>query len=173
MSSTLEILATLKAALADIPLSTEDAAPRLFECVEYSANRDLVKQLSELMVTKDRVCLIVPMSVRRVVADETGAISVLGHKHLAVELLYSDRALFKSGVTAVFGGDANLGLLGFDDLLEDALTGKEVSPFGGLVLGDSEPLLLSASDQGKDPNRHAWLVTVLVPTGLIVAGAHS
>lgn len=183
MPSTLEILTALKTALAAITLrdaadadntagdSANDpaiAAP-LFETVEFAANKQLGTQLRDLLVTRDRVCLIVPFAVRRTISDETGALSVLGRKHLAVELLYSDRALFKSGQTATFGGEKNLGLLGFDDRLEAALTGRDLSPFGGLILGDSEPLLLTDTDQARIPDRHAWLVSLLLPTGLIAA----
>ena len=104
-----------------------------------------------------------------IVLISAGALGVLGSKHLAVDLLYSDRALFESGRTATFGGEAHLGLLAFDDLLEAALTGCELTPFGALVLGDSEPLVMTAGDRAADPTRHAWVTTLLLPTGLIAA----
>ena len=40
---------------------------------------------------------------------------------------------------------------------------------GALVLGDSEPLVMTAGDRAADPTRHAWVTTLLLPTGLIAA----
>ena len=173
-SPTLTALAALRTVLAAIPLgpATEIAAGSvapLFEAVAFATHRDLTAQLRDQMLAQDRVCLLVPQAVRRTVPDATGALGVLGSKHLAVDLLYSDRALFESGRTATFGGEAHLGLLAFDDLLEAALTGCELTPFGALVLGDSEPLVMTAGDRAADPTRHAWVTTLLLPTGLIAA----
>ena len=167
--TTVEIFTALRDRLADIPLDaeTDPAGEKLFESVQLAANKQLGKQLSELLVLKSRACLVVPMNIRRIVADQSGSLSVMGRKFAEVALIYSDKAYFKATQVVTFGGDKNLGLFGFDEKIEAALTGHEISPFGGVVLGDSDPLLLSDSEQKDAPGRQAWLVQAIVPIGLI------
>ena len=169
MSSTLQIFAAIKDRLAAIALDAESdpAGEKLFEAVELAANKQLGKQLAELLVLKNRACLIVPLAIRRVVADQSGGLSVMGRKFAEVALIYSDKAYFKATQVVTFGGDKNLGLFGFDEKIDAALTGHEISPFGGIVLGDSDPLLLTDSEQKDAPGRQAWLVQAIVPIGLI------
>ncbi len=169
--STLEIFSALKDALAAIPLDAEGdpQGERLFEAVELYPNKQLGRALQSLLVTKKRVCLVVPMAVRRVVRDQGGALSVTGRRYAELALLYSDQAYFKYEQVVAFGTEKNLGLFAFDEKIEAALTGREISPFGGVVLGDSDPLLLSDSEQKDAPGRQAWLIQAIVPTGLIAA----
>jgi hypothetical protein len=167
--STLEIFNALKAALAAIPLDaeTDPEGAKLFESVELAANRNLGKQLSELLVQKNRACLIVPLNIRRTITDQSGGLSVMGEKYAEVALIYSDKAYFKASQAVTFGGANNLGLFVFDEMIEAALTGKAISPFGGIVPGDSDPLTLSDSEQKDTAGRAAWLMTIFVPVGLI------
>lgn len=168
---TLDILGALKDAIAAIPFAPESDpdGEKLFEQVELWPNRQLGRALQSLLLTKKRVCLIVPMGTRRVMRDQSGALSVLGRKFAEVALIYSDQAYFKYEQVTTFGGPQNLGLFAFDELIEDAITGKEISPFGGIVLGDSDPLLLADREQDNAPGRQAWLIQAIVPTGLIDA----
>ncbi|MCX6953108.1 MAG: hypothetical protein NTV51_13220 [Verrucomicrobia bacterium] len=165
----LEILSAIRTAVAAIPL--DDAAPApaepLFEAVELAANQDLPRQLQELLVMKKRACLIVPVAVRRQASDRTGALSVLGRKYAEVALLYSDQAYFKPSQSVTFGDARRLGLFAFDEKIEAALTGRELSPFGGLVFADSQPVLFTEAESARLGGRHAWFITAYVPLGLI------
>lgn len=170
--TTLEIFTAVKDAIAAIPLDAEGdpAGESLFEAVELYPNRDLGRALQQLLVTKKRACLVVPTAIRRLVADRSGGLSVLGSKYAEVAILYSDQAYFKYSQVVAFGGDKNLGLFAFDEKIEAALTGLELSPFGGIVLGDSDPLILSDAQQKEAPGREAWLIEAFVPIGLIGYG---
>ena len=171
--TTIEIFQSIVARLSTVRLDAEGGAggEPLFEVVQLSANRDLGKQLTELLVVKSRACLVVPMSIRRVVKDQSGALSVLGRKYAEVALLYTDKAYFKPTQAVTFGGAKNLGLFSFDERIEAALTGQALTPYGGIVLGDSDPLTLSDAQQKDAPGRQAWLVQALVPIGLIAESA--
>ncbi|MBL9187925.1 MAG: hypothetical protein JNK23_10630 [Opitutaceae bacterium] len=169
--TTLDIFSAVKDALGAIPLDAagDPAGEKLFEAVELFPNKQLGRALSSLLITKKRACLVVPMGVRRIVRDQGGALSVTGRRFAEVALIYTDQAYFKFEQVVAFGSDRNLGLFAFDEKIEEALTGKEISPFGGIVLGDSDPLLLSDSEQKDAPGRQAWLIQAIVPTGLIAA----
>jgi len=165
----LDIFTAIKAAVAAIPLDAGlgTAGEPLFEAVELAANRDLPRQLQELLVVKKRACLIVPVAVRRPVPDGSGALSVLGRKFAEIALLYSDQAYFKPSQSVTFGDAQRLGLFGFDEKIEAALTGRELSPFGGLVFADSQPVLFTEEESARLGGRHAWFITAYVPLGLI------
>ena len=60
-----------------------------------------------------------------------------------------------------------IGLFAFDELIEDAICAKAISSFGGVVLGDSSPLILSDSAAKDAPGRTAWLIEAIVPAGII------
>jgi hypothetical protein len=166
--STLSIFNALKEVIAALPLDPEldPDGEKFFQAVELAANKNLAKQLGELLVMKNRACLVVPLRVVRTVQDQTGALSVLGTKMAEVAIVYSDKAYFKASQAVTFGGDNNLGLFAFDERLEAALTGNEISAFGGVVLGDSDPLTLSDSEQKDAAGRSAWLVMAYVPIGI-------
>jgi len=167
--STIEILEAVKAVLAAIPLNAESdpEGEKLFERVELYPNRNLGEAMQSLINVKKRACLVVPMGIRRNITSNSGWISVTGTKVAEVAIIYSDQAYFKFQQVVTFGGDKNLGLFAFDEKVEAALTGVEISPYGAIVLGDSDPLTLSDSAQKDAPGRQAWLVEALVPVGLI------
>jgi|GEM_PF-4742934 len=169
--TTIDIFNELKRVLEEIPLDTSADAQgeKLFEAVELFPNRQLGAALQKLLIQKKRVCLIVPMTIRRVVNSQSGSLSVLGRKFAEVAIIYTDIAYFKAEQVVTFGSDKNLGLFSFDDKVEDALNGKEISPFGGVVLGDGDPMLLTDSEQASAAGRSAWLLQAFVPTGLIAA----
>ncbi len=164
---TLEIFEALKVALQAIPLDAETAGDEpLFETVELAANRNLAKQFTELLALKSRVCLVVPLRIVRTVS-EGGQLSVLGTKMAEVAIIYSDRSYFKPSQKTTFGSDKNLGLFATDEKIETELCGKALSPFGGTVPGDSDPITLSDGEQAALPGRTAWLMTIYVPIGII------
>jgi hypothetical protein len=169
--TTLQIFEAFRDALRAVKLDdTADSVP-LFDSVELYPNKQLVQALRDLVLVKDRICLVVPLAVRRIINDQSGVVSVNGRKYAEVALLYTDRALFQSAQKVTFGSDKNPGLFAIDDRIEAAIIGKEISPFGGIILGDSDPILLTDKEQSSAPERHGWLVQALVPTGFIIAAA--
>jgi hypothetical protein len=167
-STTLEIFGLLKDAIAAIPLDAATAGDEpLFETVELAPNKNLGEQLQKLLVFKKRVCLIVPLRIVRGIRDDGGQLSILGTKLAEVTLIYSDKAYFKAEQAASFGTDSNLGLFATDEKIEAALCGKLVSPFGGIVPGDSDPITLSAAESAAAPGRAAWMMQLFIPIGLI------
>lgn len=169
--NTIQIFNQLKAAIAAIPLDPEldpDGA-KMFETVELAASRQVARQLQELLVTNARACLVVPLNIRRTIADQSGGLSVLGTKFAEVAIVYSDVAYFQASQAVTFGGAENLGLFTFDERIEAAVTGMEISPYGGIVPGDSDPVILSDSEQAEAAGRTAWLMTLFIPIGIISA----
>ncbi len=169
--TTLEIFEEIKAALAAIALdaTNDPKGEKLFEAVELYPNENLGRALQELLVLKSRAALVVPLAIRRVINDRSGGLSVMGRKYAEIAIIYSDKAFFKFSQVVAFGGTKNLGLFAFDEKIEEALTGKEITPFGGIVLGDSDPLVLSVEEQKQAPGRQAWLIQGFVPVGLIAS----
>ncbi|MDE2105148.1 MAG: hypothetical protein KGL39_48420 [Patescibacteria group bacterium] len=172
MSGTLDIFGKLRDAVAAVKLNATDDEP-LFETVLLHPNKKLIEALRVNVATKKRVCLVVPLSVRRHIPDDNPNLSVNGRKLAEVVLIYSDQALFYADKNVAFGGDKNPGLFAIDDALEAALLGLELTPgLGGILLGDSDPLLLTDSEQKNDPGRHAWIVQLIVPTGNLLVAVH-
>lgn len=167
--TSLHIFSALKSAVAAIPFDeTAGAAGEpLFEAVELAGNLDLPRQLQELLLVRKRACLIVPVAVRRTVPDGSGALTVLGRRFAEIAILYSDQAYFKASQAVTFGDAHRLGLFGLDEKIEAALTGREFSPFGGLVFADSQPVLFTEEESARLGGRHAWFITAYVPLGLI------
>lgn len=166
--TTLEILTAIRDAIAAIPRYEHDAdAEFLFDVVELAANKNLPRQFQELLVVKKRACLIVPVSVHRTTPDDAGGLNVLGSKFAELAIIYSDQAFFKPTQAVTFGSEKNLGLFGIDELIEAALTGKEISPFGGVVLANSQPVMFTEKESAELAGRQAWYITAFVPIGLI------
>lgn len=171
--TTLETLAALKAALLAIKVPTQGGAAdeTLFEVVELYANQHIGQALQDLIITKKRVCFIVPTGVHREFTSSVAAISALGQKHMEIALVYSDVAYFKGEQKVAFGAEKNLGLFVFDELIEAALLGLKLDDhdLGGIMLGDSTPISLSTAEQKTAPGRGAQLIELHIPLGLIVA----
>jgi len=165
-----EIFTLIRDVLRTIPLNPQDSnGEALFEAVELWKNRRIGQAMQKLIITKKRVCLVVPTNIRRDVRDTSAGLSVLGTKYAEVSLVFSDVAYFKPEQAVTFGTDVNLGLFGFDEAMEAALTGRELSPFGGIICGDTGPVVLADSEAKDAAGREAWMMDLLVPIGLVAA----
>lgn len=172
--SALSIFRAIRDTLRALPLdcdgtADDPAAEPLFHQVELYPNRRLGAALQKLALGRKRVCLVVPTNIRRIVSDPTGALSVLGRKYAEVSLVFSDLAWFKPEQAVTFGDDTHLGLFAFDERIEAALTGRELSPFGGIVCGDTDPVVLADAGARDLPGREAWTMQLYVPLPLIAA----
>lgn len=155
------ILAALKDRLAALMLDESGNTEALFERVEIYANKRLGEALSDLIITKQRICLIVPTGIERDRVS-SGSTTVLRRRWLEVDLLIADRAFYKSAQRAVEGGDKNLGVIELVERLETSLDGFELTAWGAAELLDGTPFELSAQDA---PGREAWVQGLLIPAG--------
>lgn len=157
----IDLLDQLRVFAAALPLEETGNTEPLFERVEIYANKDLGAALAELVITKQRVLLIVPTGIRRD-REPSGGGQVLVKRHLLCDLLVSDRSYFRAGQRAIAGGDKNIGTLEMVERFEAALEGYELTPYGECQLQDSTPLELTAADK---TTREAWIQTLTIPAG--------
>ena len=171
--SAADIFTALRDTLRAAPLSP-DADPTgepLFAAVELWKNRHLGAALQKLATTmgKKRICLVVPTAIHRDVPDPTSGVAIMGRKFAEVSLIFSDVAFFAPEQNVTFGSDANLGLVTFDERIEAVLTGRALSPFGGIVCGSTSAIVLADSEAKQVAGREAWIMDLIVPLGLICA----
>ncbi len=158
-----DLLDSLHAALADLKLAPGNEEP-LFESVELYGNKSLGQALTDLTITKGRVCLIVPTGFRRV-GDEQPSHRVLTRRYLQANLLIADRAFYKSAQTAIFGGDTNLGVIAMSERVESALEGLDLSEYGPALFGDGTQQTVADPARKEAPGREVWIDDLLIPAG--------
>ena len=161
------LLSALRTALAALKLETGNEEP-LFETVELYGNKSLGQALTDLTITKGRVCLIVPTGFRRL-SDEHPSHRVLTRRYLQVNLLIADRAFYKSAQAAVFGGDANLGIIAMSERVETALEGLDLSEYGPAIFGDGTQQTVTDPARKEAPAREVWIDDLLIPAGVTEA----
>lgn len=158
------LLNALRAKLAALKLDATAGAEPLFETVELYGNKNLGQALSDLVITKGRVCLIVPLGFTRL-SDDKPAHRVLTRRFLQVNLLIADRAYYKAAQVAVFGGENNLGVLAMAERVEAALEGHDLSDFGPAIYGDGAQQTLSDPQKKETPGREVWIDDLVIPAG--------
>lgn len=168
MLDTLRLCAGLKAALEAIAHPTA-AGEKLFEAVLYHEDTNLAEALQELIVLKQRVCMVVPQGDRYEQRKEGR--SLVSTRLTSVDLVIADRAYTKGGQDAAFGGPKNIGVLKMKELVVAALA--ENPQLGGLrfcALFPTEGAMLeiSADDAKKTPGRQAFVQNYETPSGEIV-----
>lgn len=160
------LFAGLKAALEAIPLdavSDPDGA-KLFDAVEQVPNKRLATQMEKLLIgAKKRVCLIVPMALHKVQRETESTDLILQLRYWEVSLVFTDVAYFKAGTRVMFGSDTNPGLLDLAETVEQAVEGKELSNYGGVVFQDGGPLSLAEKELPE--TREVWEQTLMLPAG--------
>lgn len=158
------ILDALKARLAAVLLDEGNGSDdRLFDVVEIYANKRLGEALQKLIITKQRVCLVVPSGFRRVFGVQANGEPVLQSRYLHVDLIFADRAYVKAEQNALVGGEKNIGVLEMAERVEDALDGIDLSSYGPALFDDgaSEEVSTSKDIEG----RVAWFQSLLIPAG--------
>lgn len=171
--STLDLMARLKTVLSAIDHPTINGQ-KLFEVVEYSEDKNLAEALQDLIILKQRVCLIVPAGDdwqrrkegRTMHADRT----------TSLDLLFADRAYTKGGQDAAFGGANNVGVVKMHELVLATLAenpqleaGNPAYPLRWCALVPVSGAFLSiAADEAKAlPGRQAYAVNYETPSGEI------
>lgn len=157
------LLDALRTALADLKLERGNEEP-LFETVELYGNKSLGQALTDLTISKGRVCLIVPTGFRRL-SDEHPSHRVLTRRYLQVNVLLADRAFYRSAQTAIFGGDVNLGVIAMSERVETALEGFDLSEYGPAIFGDGTQQTVADPTRKDTPGREVWIDDLLIPAG--------
>ncbi len=161
----LDLLAALKTRLLalDHPTLTGE---KLFEVVAYHEDKNLAEALEELIITKSRVCLIVPAGDRFERRKEGRIINV--DRYSSLDLVFADKAYTKGGQDAAFGGTKNVGVVAMADLVIEKL--GETPQLTGLRWCSLEPtdgafLTLAADEQKKATGRQAYVLNYETPSG--------
>jgi hypothetical protein len=120
--TTLSLLSALKAALEALPhpdAAKALAGEKLFERVEFHENKNLREALNDMVIVKQRVCVIVPAGEGYENLKEGRSIRSI--RTSSLDILIADRAWTKGGHEAVFGGENNIGVLSMKDQVVNAL----------------------------------------------------
>jgi hypothetical protein len=158
---TLDILAALKAKLEAIQIPAGLPAGvgtgPLFQRVEYYDNENLADALSKLIIIKQRVCFIVPMS-DHYENDLSGGAFLHSRRLTEIVLLIADSSFTKGGQDAVFGGEKNIGVVRMKDLVVEELVGTTLG-LPGVALAPADGNFITVSDEkAKDkPGRECWV----------------
>jgi len=165
---TMRLLESLKKALEGLQIGDAGSEEALFSSVAIYPNKGLAAALRDLVLTKDRVCLIVPLGYKYT-HNETGAGTILAKRYLEVDLLIADRAIAKGGIEALTGGPRNIGIMEMSDATVDGISGKAMSAYGGVIPSDGAQLEIANKDAQDMPGRIAWVQSLLIPGGTVRA----
>ncbi len=152
---TITIMEALKARLASLPLDESGGEERLFEVVEYYGAHDLVEALQELIVTKQRVALIVPQGWDH--DNQRDGVSMRSVRKTNFDVFFADRAFVKKTGAGLVGGEKNVGIIAMADRVVANLS---AAPFAlpELVFEpeDGAPIVLTKDEKKAAPGREAW-----------------
>lgn len=162
---TLDILARWKAELEAIPLPGGAPNAKLFERVDYHENKKLREALADLIIVKQRVCIIVPAGESYENTKEGRTVS--SKQTQAFDLLIADRSYTKGGHEAVFGGAGNLGVLRMKDEVRDwFLTRPQLGlAFVCLTPEEAAHIEIADSDAKDSPGRECYVFHYTTPSG--------
>jgi hypothetical protein len=166
--TTLSLLAALKTALEALPHPDPVkalAGEKLFERVEFHENKNLREALNDMIIVKQRVCVIVPAGDAYENLREGR--STRSIRTSSLDLLIADRAWTKGGHEAVFGGDNNIGVLRMKDLVVDALVANCQLGLAYVVLTPTAGAQIEVVDEKvKDtPGRECYVLSYETPAG--------
>jgi hypothetical protein len=163
--TTSELLTALKAFLASLPLNPlaplvapDDATTeRLFERVEFFDAPETGTALRELLITKQRVCFIVPSGEDYDHLRSGDVVTSTCTQEF--DLVFADRAWVK-GTAAVFGGPNNVGVVPMKDRVRPALFGQSLGLDGVALVPIGGSFATIADEKAKDvPGRETYVMT--------------
>lgn len=162
---TVEILTALKAQLEALPLPGTTAGEKLFERVDFHENKKLREALSDLVIVKQRVAIIVPGGDSYVNTKE--ARTVRSVRTSSFDLLLADRAWTKGGHEAVFGGAKNVGVLTMKDIVVDHFAENPQLGLPWVVLTPEQgaQIEIADSDVKDSPGRECYVINYSTPAG--------
>lgn len=162
---TLTLIEAVKTELAALPLPGTTTGELLFERVEFHENKKLREALSDLVIVKQRVAIIVPNGESYETFREGRT-----RRHVrttSFDLLLADRAWTKGGHEAVFGGTRNVGVLTMKDLVIEHFVAHPQLGLPWVALEPVEAALIEIVDaEVKDsPGRECFVVHYATPAG--------
>ena len=165
---TLDLLAAVKAQLESLPHPDREGE-KLFEKVDFHENQKLREALSDLVIIKQRVAIIVPNGETYETFKEGRT-----RRHVrtaSFDLLLADRAWTKGGHEAVFGGLKNVGVLLMKDLVIEHFIAHPQLGLPWVALEPVEAALIEIADADvKDsPGRECYVINYATPAGEAVS----
>jgi hypothetical protein len=155
--TTTQLLTALKTFLADIQAQLGEETVPLFERVEFFDAPETGTAIRELLITKQRVCFIVP-SGDDYETTRTGDV-VVSECTQEFDLIFADRSWVK-GNAAVFGGPTNLGVVPMKDIVRAELVGQTLGLDGVALVPVGGSFATLADDKAKDvPGRESYVMT--------------
>lgn len=162
---TLAILTALKAELEQIPLPNGAPGEKLFERVDFHENKKLREALVDLVIVKQRVCIIVPSGDSYENIREARTTRSLMTQ--SFDLLIADRSYTKGGHEAVFGGAKNLGVIQMKDEVRDWFLAHPQLGLAFVCLTPEEGahIEIADSDAKDSPGRECFVLHYSTPAG--------
>ena len=168
---TTDLLTRIKAALESLPLPGGAGGEKLFERVDFHENKKLREALSDLVIVKQRVAIVVPGGHSFVNVREGRTIRSV--RTSTFDIIAADRAWTKGGQEAVFGGPNNVGVLTMGDIVVDFFAEHPQLAFGAfaalpyVALTSEEAALIEIADtDAKDsPGRQSVVIHYATPSG--------
>lgn len=159
------IMDALKVRLEAIPLVEGNVGgEKLFQQVAFYRASDIARAFQDLYITKQRICLIVPVNFRHT-NDRTRNL-LLSVRHLTVDLLIGDRSFDKGATAALTGGANNTGVMEMVERVIDDFfdTPPDISDVA-VEPDEGAPLILTSEDHPNDPGRVCWVQTLRLRAG--------
>lgn len=162
---TIEILGKLQAHLQAIPLPGGAEGELLFERVDFHENKKLREALADLVIIKQRVCIIVPGGDSY--ENRREGRTVRSSCTQTFDLLIADRAWTRGGHEAVFGGLRNVGVLVMKDVVRDYFVAHPQLELPWVVLTPQEGahIEIADSDAKDSPGRECFVLNYSTPAG--------
>jgi hypothetical protein len=159
------IMDVLKARLETVPLQEEvPAGEKLFQLVAYYRASDIGRAFQELYITKNRVCLIVPVNFRH--SNDRTRNLLVSVRHLTVDLLIADRSFDKAATAALTGGANNVGVMEMAErVIDDFFTTPLAISDVAVEPDEGAPLLITSEERPNDPGRVCWVQTIHLRAG--------
>jgi len=139
-----------------------------FQRVEFFDCEKLADAFQYLLITEQRVCVVVPLEERFSTISKQPLLQI--KRRLPVLLMISDRVIGSSNrKVALLGNDTTPGAQGLVDLTLPAVTGAIIAnPSGVLCIPiDSTIMTIAAKDQAKLPGRLCICLELECTGGLI------
>lgn len=162
---TIDVLNAVKAYIAALQL--EDESGPLFDHVQLYDTTELDEAFADLLVRKDRVCLIVPFGDSYNNVVKTNTLRCEGEYTIAFLLADKDT---RNGQKAVFGNGDNLGTIGLKDRLVEELTGNNFNIKRVALLPIEGDTLEISEDKPKGKQSHTrkgWIHIFKTPSGVL------
>jgi hypothetical protein len=122
-----------------------------FDRVELFDSEDLIAAFQYLLITQQRVCVIVPLTERHEALAQN--MKLIVKRSLPVALLISDRVI-GNRKTALWGDQKTPGAMGLMELVLPAVTGQLLANPSGVVSAPVSTSVMSVKDTNqKLPNR--------------------